>query len=321
MSSSKLAAAPVTGFRPLAVRRRLRIKLYIRKLKPYLYLLPVLAAISFWIYRPLIQTFQLAFYEWNMLPASPKTYVGLKNFQMLFSLPDMGKALMNTLIYTVGVIPFSLILPLAIAIATDHLGRRSRNLYRALVFIPMIMAPVAVSAVWSWILNPMGGILNQTLQAMFGWEEPIRFFSDEWWAIGSITFITGWKLIGFSTLLFSAALTGINKEYVEAAMMDRASRWQIIRRILLPLLLPMIVFMAMLSTLFAAEWSFSYINVLTQGGPLNSTTNIYYLLWNYGFKTFSVGWSSAAAVLVFIGSGLIAWGFMKLSQKLSFYDN
>ncbi|KRE89804.1 hypothetical protein ASG89_34745 [Paenibacillus sp. Soil766] len=110
-------------------------------------------------------------------------------------------------------------------------------------------------------------------------------------------------------------------EPAPAARIDRANRWQIVWHVLLPLLSPTIMFMAMLSTLFAAEWSFSYVNVLTQGGPLNSTTNIYYLLWTYGFKTFSVGWSSAAAVCVFIGSGLISLVFMKLSKKLSFYDN
>jgi multiple sugar transport system permease protein len=320
MSSSSAMTTAVSKDRPESVQK-VRSRFPFRKFMPYLYLLPAIISIVYWIYRPLIQTFQLSFYEWNMLPTSPKVYVGLNNFEKLFTLPDMGKALLNTLFYSVGVFPFSLILPLLIAISTDNIGKRSRNLYRALIFIPMIMAPVAVSAVWNWIMNPMGGILNQTLQAVLYLREPIRFFSDERWAIWSITFITGWKLIGFSTLLFSAALTGINKEYVEAARMDQASRWQIIWHVLLPLLSPAIIFMAMLSTLFAAEWSFTYVNVLTQGGPLNSTTNIYYLLWTYGFKTFSVGWSSAAAVLVFVGSGLIVWGFMKLSKKLSFYDN
>ena len=288
---------------------------------PYLYLLPALLSIGYWIYRPLVSTFQLSFYEWNMLPTSPKTFVGWSNFEKLFALPEMGRALANTVIYTVGVLPFSLLIPLLIAILTDRIGGRARNVYRALIFVPMIMAPVAVSSVWNWLLNPRGGIVNQTLQSVFGLAEPIRFFSDANWAIWSITFITGWKLIGFATLIFSAALTGINKEYVEAARMDRANPWQIFRYVLLPLLSPTILFMTMLSVLFASEWSFSYVNVLTQGGPLSSTTNLYYVLWTYGFKTFAVGWSSAAAVLVFVGSGLIALGLMKLSSKLSFYDN
>ncbi|GAK39599.1 sugar ABC transporter permease [Paenibacillus urinalis] len=301
-------------------KQRKKLAIRLRGIKPYLYLLPVLLSLGFWIYRPLIETFQLSFYQWNLLPTSPKEYVGWDNFKNLFTLPEMGAALTNTLIYTIGVVPFSLIVPLFIAIFTENISKRSRNVYRALIFLPMIMAPVAVSSIWRWIMHPTNGILNRTLQ-YFGLEEPIHFFTDERWAIYSIIFITGWKLIGFSTLIFSAALTGINKEYYEAAKIDRASRWQMIRHITLPLLSPSILFMGMLSILFASEWSFSYVNVLTQGGPLDSTTNIYYLLWQYGFQTFAVGWSSAAAVVLFIGFGLIALGFMKLSKKLTFFDD
>ncbi|MGE7225594.1 carbohydrate ABC transporter permease [Paenibacillus sp. PDC88] len=303
-----------------AQKHRKALSVRVRGFKPYLYLLPVVLSLGFWVYRPLIQTFQLSFYQWNLLPTSPKTYVGWQNFKNLLTLPEMGKALTNTLIYTIGVIPFSLILPLIIAIFTDSIGGRARNVYRALIFVPMIMAPVAVSSVWRWIMHPTNGILNQAL-LWLGLDEPIPFFTDERLAIYSITFITGWKLIGFSTLIFSAALTGVNKEYYEAAKIDRANRWQILRHITLPLLSPSILFMAMLSILFASEWSFSYVNVLTQGGPLGSTTNIYYLLWQYGFQTFAVGWSSAAAVVLFIGFGLIALGFMKLSKRLSFFDD
>ncbi|QAY67229.1 carbohydrate ABC transporter permease [Paenibacillus protaetiae] len=303
------------------LQSRRRILLRLGYFKPYLYLLPALVSIGFWIYKPLVQTFELSFYQWNLLPTSPKKFVGFDNFQHLFDLPDMGTALWNTVIYTVGVIPFSLLIPLIIAIATDNISKRARNVYRALIFLPMIMAPVAVSSVWRWIMHPTNGILNKLLATIFHPSEPIRFFTDEKWAIWSITFITGWKLIGFSTLIFSAAMTGINREYVEAARIDRASRFQIIWHIILPLLSPTILFMTMMSTLFASEWSFSYINVLTQGGPSNATTNIYYLLWTYGFQTFNIGASSAAAVVFFLGFGVLAFGFMKLTKKLSFFDN
>lgn len=308
------------GAKPQSKERK-SFLLRLGRIKPYLYLLPALASIGFWVYKPLIQTFQLSVYQWNLLPTSPKQYVGMKNFTNLTGLPEMGIALWNTLIYTIGVIPFSLIIPLIIAIATDNISRKASNLYRALIFLPMIMAPVAVSSVWRWIMHPTNGILNKALTDWFHLSEPIRFFTDERWAIWSITFITGWKLIGFSTLIFSAAMTGINKEYIEAAKIDRANRFQIIWHVILPLLSPAILFMAMMSTLFASEWSFSYINVLTQGGPFNTTTNIYYLLWTYGFQSFNIGSSSAAAVVFFLGFGVLAWLFMKLTKKLSFFDN
>jgi multiple sugar transport system permease protein len=293
----------------------------IQRIEPYVYLLPALLSILYWVYRPLIQTFELSFYQWNLLPTSPKVFVALDNYMRIFSLPDLQLAIWNTFIYMVGLWPMSLLIPLLVAILTDQTTRQYSHTYRALIFIPMIMAPVVVASVWRWILHPTNGILNATLSNMWDLETPIRFFSDIDLAIYSIIFITGWKIMGFSMLVFATGLTGINREYYEAAAIDGARRSQVIWKITLPLLSPYILFILMISTLFSAEWSFIYINVLTQGGPLQSTTNIYYILYHYGFQTYSIGWSSSAATLFFIFFGLIAYGFVKLSQRFSFYDN
>jgi multiple sugar transport system permease protein len=292
----------------------------IRVLQPYLYIFPAVLCVGFWLYRPLLQTFQLSFYEWNLLPTTPKKFVGMLNYERILNLPDMHTAISNSLIYMIGILPFSLIIPLLIAIGTERFNGRAKNVYRMLVFIPMIMAPVVASVIWNWMLHPLNGIVNQALKNGFHLSAPIRFLSDERFAIWTILIITGWKMIGFSTLIFSSALTGISKDYYEAAMIDRATRWQTIRYITLPLLSPFLIFILMLSILFSSEWSFAYINVLTQGGPSNSTINIYYLLWNYGFKSFSIGWGSASAVLFFLVFGLIAWLLTKLSNRYSFYD-
>lgn len=299
------------------VRRPLRLDRFV----PYLYLLPAFASVVFWVYRPLLQTFQLSLYEWNLMPNSPKTYVGFRNFERIFALPEFGLAVKNTLIYIGGVLPLSLLIPLFIAIYTEQLGGRSKNIYRTLIFLPMIMAPVVVAAIWRWIFHPTNGIVNHHLVSTLGFSEPIRFFTDINIAIWAITFITGWKIIGFSTLIFASGLAGINKEYFEAASIDGASSWKTIWYIKLPLLSPYILFIGMISFLFSSEWSFAYINVLTNGGPLNSTINIYYLLYMYGFQSFSVGWSAASSVIFFIAFGLIALGFVTLNKKLAFYDN
>ncbi|MBW4438418.1 MAG: sugar ABC transporter permease [Pleurocapsa minor GSE-CHR-MK-17-07R] len=302
-------------------RRRAARKPLLVVIQPYLYLLPAILAIGIWIYRPLLQTIELSFFEWNMLPTAPRTFVGLRNYAQLFSLPDMGRAFANTIVYMLGILPLSVLIPMIIAIVTNDIGRRARTIYRAMIFLPMIIAPVVVAVVWRWIFHPTNGILNTMLELTNLIQNPLRFFSDANLAIWVIIFITGWKLIGFSTLIFSAALSNINRDYIEAAQIDGASRIQIIRFILVPLLSPTILFMIMLTLLFASQWTFAYINVLTQGGPLNATTNIYFLLWNYGFRTFSVGWSSAAATVFFIGFSVIALLFIKLSNRLAFYDN
>lgn len=290
-----------------------------QRLEPWLYLLPVVATLVIWVYAPLLEAFQLSFYQWNMLPTAPKTHVGLGNYRRLFILPEMRRALWNTAIYIVGLFPMSVLVPLVVAIFTQELKGPWRNLYRTLIFVPMIIAPVVAAIVWRWLLNEDHGVVNQ-LFAGLGLPG-IGFLQDPDYALATLIWITGWKLIGFSTLLFSAANAGINPSYIEAARMDGATPWQIIRDVRLPLLSPTILLLSMMTILFGAQWSFTYINVLTQGGPLKSTTNIFYLLWDYGFGSLSVGWSSAAGMIAFAGFGAIAMLLLWLMQRRAFHDN
>jgi multiple sugar transport system permease protein len=285
---------------------------------PYLYLLPALLTIAVWVYKPLLQTLELSFFDWNLLPTSPKVFVGWQNFSRILELPEVHQALWNTLIYILGIIPMAVILPLVVAILTENIQGRARNIYRALVFVPMIMAPVVVAIIWRWLLNPMQGIAFEIFKAVQ--LEPINFLRDERWAIWTIVFITGWKLIGFSTLIFSAAIANVDRSYLEAARLDGASEWQITRRITLPLISPTIFFITMLTVLLGSQWSFAYINVLTQGGPRNATTNIYHLLYEFGFGSFAIGWSSAAAIVLFIGFGVLAFVGLKLMNKYAIYE-
>ncbi|CDZ47210.1 carbohydrate ABC transporter permease [Neorhizobium galegae] len=308
-------ARPLTLARvPTAARQRGTFTV-----QPWLYLAPALCLLMMWTYVPLVEAFQLSFYQWNMLPTSPQRYVGLTNYQRLFALPEMRAALWNTLFYILGLFPMSVIIPLFVAIWIQDLEGRARTIYRALIFVPMIVAPVVAAILWRWLLNEDQGLITLGLETI-GLGR-IGFLTDPKYALATLTWITGWKLIGFSTLLFSAANAGINPSYIEAARIDGASRWGIIRDIRLPLLSPTILLLSMMTILFGAQWSFAYINVLTNGGPLKSTTNIFYLLWEYGFQTMSAGWSSAAGMIAFAGFAVIAAGCMWLTKRFAIYDN
>lgn len=289
------------------------------RLAPWLYLAPAAATLVVWVYWPLIDAFRLSLYEWNMLPGSQMTFVGWQNYANIFALPKFWQAIRNTGIYILGLIPLAVVLPLAIAIYTHDLPARWRNIYRAIIFVPMIIAPVVAAAVWRWLLDPGHGMVNEAL-GQLGFL-PVRFLQDPKTAIWTIIVLTGWKLIGFSTLILSAANANINPSLIEAARMDGASRWEIIRDIRLPLLRSTVLFLTLMTILLGAQWSFAYIHVLTGGGPLGSTTNIFYILWDFGFSTLSVGWSSAAAVILFVGFGALAFGLFRLMDRYSFHDN
>ncbi len=264
---------------PTATRPRRRARQ--SRISPWLYLLPAIVTLVIWIYWPLVDAARLSFFEWNMLPSSEPTFVGWRNYANIFSLPKFWLALRNTAIYVLGLLPLAVVLPLAIAIFTHDLPARSRNIYRAIIFVPMIIAPVVAAAVWRWLLDPGHGMINAGIRVLG--LDPVRFLQDPKVAIWTVIVITGWKLIGFSTLILSAANANINPSLIEAARMDGASKWEIIRDVRLPLLSASVLFLVVMTILLGAQWSFSYINVLTGGGPLGATTNIYYLLWDFGF--------------------------------------
>ncbi len=313
---AELTAARSTTI-PAAQRARRGFSL--NGLWPWLYLAPALLTLAAWIYIPIISAAQLSFYRWNMLPTAPQHFVGWQNYLQLLTLPEMKTALWNTLVYTLGLFPFSVFVPLAVAVFTQNLSGRLRNIYRALIFVPMIIAPVVAGIVWRWLLAQDHGLINAALAGM-GLTR-IGFLEDPAWAMATLIWITGWKLIGFCTLLFAAANANISPAYIEAAELDGAGGWAIFRHIRLPLLSPTIVLLSMMTVLLGAQWSFVYINVLTGGGPLKSTTNIFYLLYQYGFASMQAGWSSAAGMIVFIGFGAIAFLCLGLTRKFAFYDN
>lgn len=290
------------------------------RLAPYFYLIPAVLAVAIWVYRPLLETVDLSFYNWNLLPTKPKLWVGLANYGRVLATPELRIALQNTALYIVGLLPFSVVAPLALAIVVNDITGRARGIYRAIIFLPVLMAPVVVAVIWRWMLHPTQGVLTQPIAALLD-RPSIDWFREPLLALPAILAITGWKLLGFSFLIFSAGLAGISREYYEAAHLDGASRWNTIRHITLPLLTPTITFMVMMTVLLASQWVFPIINVLTKGGPLDATTNIYYLLYQFGFRSFDVGWSSAAAVMFFAVFALLAWLMVRFVDRFSFYDS
>jgi multiple sugar transport system permease protein len=266
----------------------------------------------------MLRTLQLSFYEWNLLPTREPVWLGLSNYSQLLRQPEVSRAVVNTALYMVGLVPFTIAIPVVLALSLGRVRGRLESVYRAVIFLPVLMAPVVSAIVWRWVMNPNSGILNAMLASIgIG---PVDWFRAPNVALWAIVMITGWKLLGFSTLIVSAGLTNIQREYLEAAVIDGASSWQRLRFVIVPLLSPTLVFMLLLTVLLSGQLTFPIINALTQGGPRDATTNIYYLLWQFGFQSFNVGLSSAAGVLFFAAFLALAIGLMRLVDRLSFHD-
>lgn len=290
-------------------------------IKPWLFLLPTILLIIFWLIKPLVQTLLYTFCDWNMLPGTTPEFVGLQNFYVLFHTPEFGSAIKNTFYYILMMIPFAVIIPLIIAALLQNLSSRSRQIYRVLIFFPMIMPPVATGTVFQWLLHQTNGLVNHLLLSLGIIENGINFFMAEEWARLVVAFISGWKMVGFATLMFSASIGNINPEYYEAAKMDGSDGVRRFLDITIPLLSPTVMLMLMMSILFASQWTFTNIDVLTQGGPYGTSTNIYYVIYKYAFGNSNVGLSAAASLVFLVIFGIIALLLQAISNKIAFYDN
>ena len=294
---------------------------FVNKFKPYLFIAPAFLLIAYWLYRPLLENIQLSFYDWNMVPGTEKEYVGFDNFIQLFNHKDLPIAIRNTLFYMVTILPFSLIIPIIVSAATQNLNRKAQVFYRTLMFVPMMISPVAASVVFQWLLHPTNGLINHVSMNLGLIDDNISFFSDAFWARVCITMISGWKIMGFATLLFSSGIGNIDKRYYEAAKLDGAGKFKMFFTLTLPLLSPTIMLMLMLSVLFSSQWTFAYIDVLTSGGPFGQSTNLYYIMYDFAFANSNVGLSAAASLVFLIIFGIIALILQYFNRKLSFYDN
>jgi multiple sugar transport system permease protein len=289
------------------------------KLVPYLYLLPAVVLLIVWIYKPLAENIGLSVYNWNMIPTSPKTPVGMDNYKQVLSLPELHQALRNTVVYIVAFLLFSLVVPVMVGLICRRVTGRAKTIYQALIFVPFLVTPVASSAIWRWLFNPDGGVIPKVTSSL-GYDLG-NVFRDPTMAIVGVIVIVGWQLLGFGVLVVSAGLAGINTDYSAAAALDGASQATITRRIILPLLSPTLVFLALMTILLGAQWAYPVLDILTQGGPNGATNNIYYLLYQFAFQNFDAGMSAAAGTLFFVGFAMVALVFVWLSDRLSFYDN
>ncbi|MGI8405774.1 MAG: carbohydrate ABC transporter permease [Thermomicrobiales bacterium] len=297
-------AKPVA--QPHAVSRR-RINGYrlLEGATPYLLIAPLLILIAVFIYWPLIYSFYLSFFDWNFVRPT-KTFVGFDNYTRLPNDPRFIRSLHGTWIYIVTLVPIQVFLPLGLALLLWPIRKsRAQTSYRIMLFSPTVIAYSVGAVMWLWIFNPLQGFLNKVLLE-FGVER-INWLSDRHTAIWAVIMVATWKTLGFHLLLYMAALEAVPNDYVEAASLDGASNWQVMRSIRFPLITPTFFFILVTTVISVNDDVFGAINVLTDGGPFESTTNIIYYLYQQGFKYFQIGAASAVSIIVFLATILLTW--------------
>lgn len=306
MAISREGQTPaVAAAREVWPRRRLSWYRFWEGATPYLFIAPVLILIGVFIYWPLIYSTYLSFFDWNFVSPT-KTWVGWRNFTRLIDDPRFARALHGTVIYVVALVPIQVLLPLALALLLWPVRHsRAQSAYRIMLFSPTVIAFSVAAFMWLWIFNPLQGLLNKFL--LEGGFERINWLSNRDTAIWCVIVVSAWKTIGFNLLLYLAALEAVPVDYIEAASLDGANSWQLITSIRWPLITPTFFFVLVTTVISVNDEVFGAINVLTDGGPFESSTNVVYYLYQQGFRFFQIGAASAVSILVFLATILLTW--------------
>lgn len=241
------------------------------------FLLPAVAIYGVFALYPMVDGLWLSFFDWDGI-SPDRHWVGLENYVQIFTKdPVFWRAVQNSVIWVV----LSLIIPtaigLAFAVALDQ-KLRGRNAFRAALYLPAVIASIAVATMWSWMYNPIFGLVNATLEAL-GLDWLIQdWLGDPDIALYSILLAYAWQATGVAMVLFLAGLQHVPPELKEAARADGANRRQVFRAVTFPALMPTFVVVTVLSIINSLK-VFDLVYGMTAGGPAQSTQVL--ALWSY----------------------------------------
>lgn len=261
-----------------------------------LLLAPNLILLAIFTYRPLLDNFRLSFFNWNI--SSPNShFVGFDNYIEYFTRDDTWTVLLNTFIFTFCTVVGSMVLGLLLAMLLDQ-QLRGRNFVRSMVFAPFVISGAAIGIAFQFVFDPNFGLI-QDLLSRINLTAP-NFYQDRWWALFMVTFTFVWKNLGYSFVIYLAALQGLNKDLSEAAAVDGANTWTKFWRVTLPQLRGTTFFLSITVMLNSVQ-VFDIIHTMTRGGPLgNSTTTLVYQVYQETFINYRAGYGATVATVLFL---------------------
>ena len=258
----------------------------------FLFALPALVLLAVFYFYPVAFSFYISLHDYDML--SPPRFVGLKHF---LDLPNDGHFI-NSVIVTVTYVVYTIVpvigLSFAIAWALTKLGRR-RGLWRAMLFLPSVMPIVSVALVWKLLFNYQGPI-NDGLTSIG--VDPLPWLHSSTWAPWALVIMSWWHATSYYMIIFLAGLLAIPRVYYEAAMIDGARGFEVLRYITLPLMRPTIALVVVLATVNGLK-TFAFQQIMTDGGPANATEIITLLIYRTSFSFLDMGRASTYSVVLF----------------------
>lgn len=271
---------------------------------------PIVLFIIIMVAFPLVYTVYLSFTDWNMGVTAPE-FLGLENYVDVLTDPQFWSDTGNTLYLAFGSVAIELVLGTCIAIVLNR-PFRGKDVVKTLFLLPMVATPIAVGMVWQLIYEPTLGVANHFLK--FLGLEPVMWLIDSNTVLNSLMIIEIWEWTPMVMLIVLAGLAGLPREVYESAQLDGAGKFQLFRKITLPLLRPTLIVTALLRLIDALK-TFDIIYATTQGGPLQASETVNLLAYKSIFSYFKMGRGAALIICFLAEIGLCCALFIILRKK------
>ncbi|MEO1669740.1 MAG: sugar ABC transporter permease [Cyanobacteria bacterium J06631_2] len=276
-----------------------------------IFLTPALLVLGIFLFYPIAYLLYLSFTTGSFTVKGIE-WVGLRNYQRLFTDADFWQVIGNTVYFTVATVVPTIIIPLGLAVLLNR-SLAGRGVLRTAYFIPSITSLVAVGLAWRWLFQTDGKV-NDLLTALG--LEPISWLSSTVWAMPVLIILSSWKQLGFNLIVFLAGLQVIPQSRYEAAELDGANGWAKFWYITLPGLTPTLIFAVLTTAIFTLR-SFEQVYIITGGGPLNTTNLLVYYIYEQAFARFEFGYAAAAATVLLAIASIFVYLYLRLGNERS----
>jgi ABC-type sugar transport system permease subunit len=291
----KQSAALSLGAAPAAARRRPRSVRLRRHARAYVFLVPSVTILVVFVGYPIVSSLWMSLHNWSFF-ATVQPYVGLANYRELWHDSRFWGDLRNTAIYTGVVVPLQVGVGLALAVALQR-NTLINKFFRSVYFFPVISSLATMGIVWKFLLDPSIGIITHAMVAV-GLPD-IDFLQSTAWALPSVILVGVWKSVGFSMVIFLAALQDVPESLLEAATLDGAGPWARFRRVVLPMLRPSMLFASVIASITSMQL-FDSVYVMTGGGPIFHTETLVTYIYLEAFDYANPGYAAALSWVLFL---------------------
>lgn len=279
----------------------------------WLFMVPATVFLVITAILPLLYSLYISFFKYKLnLPNSVPLFNGLANYIRMFTDKTLLISTFNTFFFAFVSVTLEVVLGLMVAMAFCS-DRKWARIATSIFLIPMIMAPVAVGTLWRMMLDGTTGVINYLLS--FLGIPRIAWLSNPDFAMPAVIAVNVWQLVPWVTIICAAGLKALPSECIEAALVDGASNGQIFRKIVLPIISPLLVIVYMLRFVDAFK-VFDSVYTMTSGGPGTATEVLPNYIYKQGLKFFDVGYTAALAIMFVLVMTVLTFGFLKLRTKI-----